>query len=53
METLNLWPTVGPGDYRFIDQNEDGQINEEDKVKIGSLIQISQWDLQVICLIKG
>ena len=29
-------PTVGQGDYRFIDQNNDGQINEEDKVKIGS-----------------
>ncbi len=29
-------PTVGPGDYRFVDQNDDGQINEDDKVKIGS-----------------
>ena len=29
-------PTVGPGDYRYIDQNGDGQINEDDKVKIGS-----------------
>ena len=33
---LTYGPTVGPGDYRFVDQNEDGQINEEDKVKIGS-----------------
>jgi hypothetical protein len=28
--------TVGAGDYQFVDQNGDGQINEEDKVKIGS-----------------
>ena len=24
------------GDYRFVDQNNDGEINEDDKVKIGS-----------------
>ena len=29
-------PTVGAGDYRFVDQNKDGQLNEDDKVKIGS-----------------
>ena len=29
-------PTVGPGDYKFIDQNGDGKIDEDDKVKIGS-----------------
>ena len=29
-------PTVGPGDYKFKDQNEDGKIDENDKVKIGS-----------------
>ena len=29
-------PTVGAGDYRFVDQNNDGEINEDDKVKIGS-----------------
>ena len=27
---------VGAGDYKFVDQNRDGQINEEDKKKIGS-----------------
>ena len=29
-------PNVGPGDYRFVDQNNDGILNEEDKVNIGS-----------------
>jgi TonB-linked SusC/RagA family outer membrane protein len=29
-------PTVGAGDYQFVDQNGDGQINESDKKKIGS-----------------
>jgi hypothetical protein len=29
-------PTVGAGDYRFVDQNKDGQLNEDDKVTIGS-----------------
>jgi hypothetical protein len=29
-------PDVGAGDYKFVDQNGDGQINEEDKKKIGS-----------------
>ena len=28
--------TVGPGDIRFIDQNGDGQINADDRVKIGN-----------------
>ena len=29
-------PTVGPGDYKFKDQNGDGKLDENDKVKIGS-----------------
>ena len=29
-------PTVGPGDYKFKDQNGDGRLDENDKVKIGS-----------------
>ncbi|MDG1690483.1 MAG: SusC/RagA family TonB-linked outer membrane protein, partial [Flavobacteriales bacterium] len=33
---LTYGSTVGPGDYRYVDQNGDGQLNEEDKVKIGS-----------------
>ena len=33
---LTYGSSVGPGDYRYVDQNGDGQLNEEDKVKIGS-----------------
>ena len=33
---LTYGSTVGPGDYRYVDQNGDGQLNEEDKIKIGS-----------------
>ena len=33
---LTYGSTVGPGDYRYVDQNDDGQLNEEDKIKIGS-----------------
>ena len=33
---LTYGSNVGPGDYRYVDRNKDGQLNEEDKVKIGS-----------------
>jgi TonB-linked SusC/RagA family outer membrane protein len=33
---LTYGSNVGPGDYRYVDQNGDGQLNEEDKIKIGS-----------------
>ena len=36
LERSTYGPDVGAGDYQFKDQNEDGQINEEDKKKIGS-----------------
>jgi len=32
----NFAPNASPGDIRFVDQNNDGQLNDEDRVYIGS-----------------
>jgi TonB-linked SusC/RagA family outer membrane protein len=44
---------TAPGDIRFVDQNDDGVINEEDKVIIGSTIPDFIWGLNNTFSFKG
>ncbi|MGM0532709.1 MAG: SusC/RagA family TonB-linked outer membrane protein, partial [Bacteroidota bacterium] len=35
-DTEEIQPDAAPGDIKYVDQNNDGQINEDDRVKLGS-----------------
>ncbi|MBN1415408.1 MAG: TonB-dependent receptor [Bacteroidales bacterium] len=44
---------VGPGDLRFVDQNNDGQINDNDRVMLGSPHPKFIFGLQINLEFKG
>ena len=43
----------GPGDFRFVDQNHDGIINDEDKIMLGDPNPDFNWGLQIYAEYKG
>ncbi len=45
--------TAQPGDIRFIDQNNDGAIDEEDEVHMGSAIPTYEYSLNLNAEYKG
>ena len=35
-DTIFMQPAAQPGDYRFVDQNGDGKLDDDDKISLGS-----------------
>ena len=46
-------PNAAPGDVRFVDQNDDGEINVEDKVYLGDPIPDLTYGLTLTASYKG
>lgn len=46
-------PNAGPGDIRFVDQNNDGIIDNEDNVKIGNPLPTVTYGLNLSCNYKN
>ncbi len=51
--TRRIQPNAGVGDIKFVDQNGDGVINEDDRVKLGSAIPDFTAGLNIEMAYKG
>lgn len=48
-----IQPNAAPGDIRFVDQNDDGKINSEDEVYVGTAIPKYTYSLNLTADYKG